>query len=173
MSEAQRTSVSQGWRQSGLYWLWLSVAVLVLDQASKLWVDAAFELYERVEVMPGLNFTLVYNRGAAFSLLSEADGWQRWFFAIFALIVSAVILVWLRRVVRADRLQGSGLALVLGGAIGNVWDRLQHGHVIDFIDVHYGNWHWPAFNVADSAITVGVVLLLADTLLVRREPAPQ
>jgi signal peptidase II len=149
------------------------VAVLVLDQASKLWVDAAFELYERVEVMPGLNLTLVYNRGAAFSLLSDAGGWQRWFFAIFALVVSAVILVWLRRVVREDRLQGSGLALVLAGAIGNVWDRLQHGHVIDFIDVHYGDWHWPAFNVADSAITIGVVLLLADTLLVRREPAPE
>lgn len=173
MSEAERTSVPQSWQQSGLYWLWLSVAVLVLDQASKLWVDAAFELYERVEVFPGLNFTLVYNRGAAFSLLSDAGGWQRWFFAIFALIVSAVILVWLRRVVREDRLQASGLALVLSGAIGNVWDRLQHGHVIDFIDVHYGNWHWPAFNVADSAITVGVLLLLADTLLVRREPAPE
>lgn len=173
MSEAERTSVPRSWQQSGLYWLWLSVAVLVLDQASKLWVDAAFELYERVEVMPGLNFTLVYNRGAAFSLLSDAGGWQRWFFAVFALIVSAVILVWLRRVLREDRLQASGLALILSGAIGNVLDRLQHGHVIDFIDVHYGGWHWPAFNVADSAITVGVLLLLADTLLVRREPAPE
>lgn len=160
------------WRDSGLCWLWLAALVLVFDQASKLWADGALELYERIELLPGFNLTLVYNRGAAFSLLSDAAGWQRWFFAAFAIIISAVILVWLRRVVRNDRLQAGGLTLVLGGALGNVWDRLVHGHVIDFIDLYYGDWHWPAFNIADSAITLGVVLLLAETLFVRREPAP-
>ncbi|MDX9741025.1 MAG: signal peptidase II [Gammaproteobacteria bacterium] len=172
MPEREVMAVPARWRDSGLCWLWLSTLVLVLDQASKLWADAALQLYQRVELLPGINLTLVYNRGAAFSLLSDAAGWQRWLFAIFALIISVVILVWLRRVVRGDRLQAGGLALVLGGAIGNVWDRLVHGHVIDFIDVHYRDWHWPAFNIADSAITVGVVLLLAETLFVRREPAP-
>jgi len=172
MPEREVMAVPARWRDSGLCWLWLSTLVLVLDQASKLWADAALQLYQRVELLPGINLTLVYNRGAAFSLLSDAAGWQRWRFAFFALIISVVILVWLRRVVRGDRLQAGGLALVLGGAIGNVWDRLVHGHVIDFIDVHYRDWHWPAFNIADSAITVGVVLLLAETLFVRREPAP-
>lgn len=154
---------------SGLRWLWLTALIIVLDQVSKLWVSASLELFERVEVLPFLNIVLVYNPGAAFSFLSEASGWQRWFFTGLALAVSIVILIWLARLARAERLPAIGLALVLGGALGNVWDRLQHGHVIDFIDVYVRNWHWPAFNVADSAISVGVVLLIYDALVGHRK----
>jgi signal peptidase II len=173
MPEAAGTEmeVPARWRDSGLRWLWLTATVLLLDQVSKQWIDGTFQLYERVDLLPGFGLTLVYNAGAAFSLLSDAGGWQRWFFAILAIVISAVILIWLRRVMSNDRLQAAGLALVLGGALGNFWDRLVHGHVIDFIDLYYDGWHWPAFNIADSAITVGVVLLLVETLFVRRESA--
>jgi signal peptidase II len=154
--------------ESGLRWLWLSVLVIALDQATKLWVSARLELFERVELLPFLNLVLVYNPGAAFSFLSDASGWQRWFFTALALVVSIVILVWLSRLRVEERAPAIGLALVLGGALGNVWDRLQHGHVIDFIDVYYRDWHWPAFNVADSAITIGVVFLIYDALIGHR-----
>jgi signal peptidase II len=167
-----QTAVPARLRDSGVRWLWLSAAVLLLDQLSKQMIEGTLELYERVDLLPGFSLTLVYNRGAAFSLLSDAGGWQRWFFAILAIVISAVILIWLRRVMSNDRLQAAGLALVLGGALGNFWDRLAHGHVIDFIDLYHGDWHWPAFNIADSAITLGVVLLLAETLFVRRESTP-
>lgn len=153
---------------SGLRWLWLSALVIALDQATKIWVSARFELFERMELTPFLNLVLVYNPGAAFSFLSDASGWQRWFFTVLALVVSVVILVWLSRLRACERIPSIGLSLVLGGALGNVWDRLQHGHVIDFIDVYYRDWHWPAFNVADSAITVGVVFLIWDALFGHR-----
>ncbi len=153
---------------SGLRWLWLSALVIALDQATKIWVSARFELFERMELTPFLNLVLVYNPGAAFSFLSDASGWQRWFFTVLALVVSVVILVWLNRLRAGERVPAIGLSLVLGGALGNVWDRLQHGHVIDFIDVYYRDWHWPAFNVADSAITVGVVFLIWDALFGQR-----
>lgn len=152
------------WRDSGLRWLWLAAAVLVVDQLTKLWVSAALRLYEEVVLLPFLNVTLVHNTGAAFSFLSSASGWQRWFFILLALAVSAAIVVWLRRIGREQRWVPAGLALILGGALGNVWDRLAYGHVVDFIDVHYGGWHWPAFNAADSAITVGAAILILDAL---------
>lgn len=153
---------------SGLCWLWLTVIVLVTDQLTKAWVSASFSLYERLHLLPFLDITRVHNRGAAFSFLSSAAGWQRWFFSALALAVSLMIVIWLRRLPSGQRRLAAGLAFVLGGALGNLWDRLQHGYVVDFIDVYYGNWHWPAFNVADSAITVGAALLILDALAARR-----
>lgn len=157
-----------GVRAGGLRWLWLTGAVLVLDQLTKVWVAATLSLYERIPLLPFLDITRVHNRGAAFSFLSTAAGWQRWFFTALALAVSVAILVWLRRLPGRQRRLAAGLALVLGGALGNLWDRLQHGYVVDFIDVYYGGWHWPAFNVADSAISIGAALLILDALAVRK-----
>lgn len=150
---------------TGLRWLWLVVVVIVLDQLSKHLVMANLVLYEPLSVMPSFNLTLAHNRGAAFSFLSSASGWQRWFFVGLALAVSTLLLVWLSRLDRRQRLQASALALILGGALGNVWDRMIYGFVIDFIDVYYGDWHFPVFNVADSAITIGAILLILDALL--------
>lgn len=143
-----------------LKWLWLSGVVIVLDQLTKWWASASLELYDSIAVMPLFNITLAHNTGAAFSFLAQAGGWQRWFFAGIAIAVSIAIVIWLRRLPSNERLQAVALSLILGGAIGNVWDRLVHGYVVDFIDVYYGNYHWPAFNIADSAITIGAVLLI-------------
>ena len=148
----------------GLRWLWLAAGVFVLDQFSKYLAVNGLVLHEMVPLLPSLNLMLAYNTGAAFSFLSSASGWQRWFFVILALTVSIVLMLWLRRLGSGQRLQAIALALILGGALGNVWDRLAYGYVIDFIDVYYHNWHWPVFNIADSAISVGAVLLIIDTI---------
>lgn len=147
-----------------LRWLWLSLLVVVLDQFTKQLVEAHFYLSENVELLPFLNFTLAYNQGAAFSFLSDQGGWQRGFFIAVALVVTLVLVAWLRRLGRGEWRTALSLSLVIGGAVGNLIDRVIHGYVIDFIDVYYGSWHWPAFNVADSAICVGVALLLLDAL---------
>jgi signal peptidase II len=144
------------------------VLVVAFDAFTKQRVSEALELYRPVEVLPWLNITLAHNYGAAFSFLSDAGGWQRWFFISLASVVSLVLLVWLLRLPRQEWRTGLGLSLVLGGAIGNLIDRVQLGYVVDFIDVHFGGWHYPAFNVADSAITCGVILLLIDALLFSR-----
>jgi len=151
-------------------WLWLGVSalVIVLDWITKQRVSEALELYRPVEVMSWLNITLAHNYGAAFSFLSDAGGWQRGFFIVLASVVSIVLLVWLLRLPRREWRTALGLALVLGGAIGNLIDRVRLGYVVDFIDVHFGGWHYPAFNVADSAITCGVILLLLDALVLGR-----
>lgn len=146
-----------------LKWLWLSFVVLVLDQITKLAVAANMQLYQSIQVLPFFNLTYVHNTGAAFSFLSEAGGWQRWFFAVLAFVISVVIAVWLARLKRHETLLAVSLALVLGGAVGNLIDRLAYGYVIDFLDVYYRDWHWPAFNIADSAITIGVALMLAES----------
>jgi len=143
-------------------WLWVSVVVLLLDQCTKLLADALLVLHQQVVLVPGLALFKAYNPGAAFSFLSDASGWQRWFFVVLAFIIIGVLLVWLRRLSAEEKATSLALALILGGAAGNLIDRLVYGHVIDFIDVYYGSWHWPAFNVADSAISVGAVLLLLD-----------
>jgi signal peptidase II len=145
-----------------LHWLWLSLFILVADQISKQLAESAIQLYERVALLPYLNLTLTYNRGAAFSFLSEQSGWQRWFFSVLAVVVTLVLVVWLKNLDRANRWTAISLSLIIGGAVGNLIDRLLFGHVIDFIDVYYGQWHWPAFNVADSAISIGVVLMLLE-----------
>lgn len=139
-------------------WLGLSALVVALDQSTK-WLALEHLTYaEPVEVLPGLDWTLLFNRGMAFSLLSDG-GWQVWLLTGFTALISAVLLVWLFRTPAAARWQAASLSLIIGGALGNLIDRVRYGHVVDFIDVHYAAWHWPAFNVADSAITVGAVML--------------
>ena len=151
-------------RRSALYWLWLSVVIVTLDYLSKQAAVASLSLYQPVPVWPSFNLTLMYNHGAAFSFLSDAGGWQRWFFAGLAAMVSIVIVWWLKGTDRRQRRLGIALALILGGALGNLWDRLVLGYVVDFLDLYYAGWHWPAFNIADSAITIGAVLMVVDAL---------
>jgi signal peptidase II len=150
-------------------WLWLSALSLGLDQASKLAIDKSFQLYESVAVMPFFNLTYVHNTGAAFSFLSEAGGWQRWFFAALAIVMSTIMTLWLTRLKEHETLLAVSLSLILGGAIGNLIDRLVYGYVIDFLDVYYGTYHWPAFNIADSAITIGVALMLVESFKSQEE----
>lgn len=147
-----------------LSWLWLSLLVLVIDQASKFYFEARLEMFQQIVIIPDLfSWTLAYNTGAAFSFLADSSGWQRWLFALIAIAVSAVLVVWLKRLGRNDTWLAVALALVLGGALGNLYDRIALGHVIDFILVHWQNrWYFPAFNIADSAITVGAILLALD-----------
>lgn len=145
-------------------WYSLAVLIVVLDQLTKQWVSSSFSYGESLELLPFLNLTLVHNMGAAFSFLSDAGGWQRWFFAIVSLIVSVVLIFWLSRLPARQYLLATALALVLGGAIGNLWDRVFLGYVVDFIDVFYQKHHWPAFNIADTSITVGAILLILESL---------
>ena len=144
--------------------LWLSALVVLLDQASKFAVLASFREYEVLTIWPVFNLTLVFNTGAAFSFLSDAGGWQRWFFVLVAVVISLVMVVWLRRLQPGERLTGYGLAFIIGGAVGNLIDRLWLGKVVDFLQWHWHEWYWPAFNLADSAITLGVALLLIEGL---------
>jgi signal peptidase II len=153
-------------------WLWLSAVVVVLDLATKAIVSDTFRYGEVREVTSFFNLVLVHNTGAAFSFLAGAGGWQRWFFTAVAVVISAV-LVWMLRKPETGTLLSLGLALVLGGALGNLYDRVTLGYVVDFIQVHAGGWYFPAFNVADSAITVGVALLIWDSIRpAARTPAP-
>jgi signal peptidase II len=149
-------------------WLWLSAVVLVLDQGSKLLAEARLVFHEPVPVLPFFNLRLAYNRGAAFSFLGDAGGWQRWFFAAISVLVVGVLLVWIRRLKPEQWPLALAFALIIGGALGNLIDRLAYGHVIDFLDVYYRTWHWPTFNIADSAITLGAALLLWDAWLAHR-----
>lgn len=147
-----------------LKWLWLSVVVIVLDQITKVAAEAMLVYREPIAVLPFFNLLLSYNPGAAFSFLSDAGGWQRWFFVLLASIVSVIVSIWMHRLPATQRWTAAALALVVGGALGNVIDRLVYGHVIDFLDFYVGQWHWPTFNIADSAITVGVAVLIIDGL---------
>ena len=146
-----------------LIWLWLSALVIVIDQVTKRVVDTTMQLYQSIELIPYFQLTYMRNQGAAFSFLSGAGGWQRWFFIGLAVIASVFICFWLKKLNRSQRWEAIAWSLVLGGALGNLIDRILYGYVIDFLDVYVGDWHWPAFNVADSAITVGVVMLLLDS----------
>ena len=141
-------------------WLWVAVVVLIVDQCTKLLADAMLAMHQSVELLPFLALRKAYNTGAAFSFLGDASGWQRWFFIILALVVIVILLAWLRRLPPGDTRVRLALVLILGGAAGNVIDRIVYGHVIDFVDVFYGSWHYPTFNVADSAICVGMGLLI-------------
>lgn len=144
--------------------LWIAVVVFIADQATKYLAADYLTRHGEVPLAPFMNFALVHNTGAAFGFLSSASGWQNIFFIVVA-SVACVAILWMSWCLKAtDLLLGVGLMLILGGAAGNLTDRLIHGYVIDFIDVYYGTWHWPAFNVADSAITVGAVLLALDAL---------
>ncbi|MBO9355263.1 lipoprotein signal peptidase [Bordetella petrii] len=145
-------------------WLALAALVIVLDQLTKLYFNASFEYGQRVNVLPIFDFTLVYNRGAAFSFLASEAGWQRWFFTALGLVASVVI-VWLLRRHREQARFSLALALILGGALGNVIDRVAYGHVIDFLLFYWNDWYYPAFNLADVSITCGAILLVLDELL--------
>jgi signal peptidase II len=152
-----------------LKWIWVSALTLVLDQVSKLAIAGNMQLYESIPLIPCFNLTYVHNTGAAFSFLAQAGGWQRWLFAGLALVMSGIICVWLLRLQKHETLMAAALSLVLGGAIGNLIDRVAYGYVIDFLDVYYQDWHWPAFNIADSAICIGVGLMLLDSFGVGRK----
>jgi len=141
----------------------LSLLTVILDQASKLAIDHSMQLYQSISLVPFFNLTYVHNTGAAFSFLSDAGGWQRWFFAALAVIMSAILVRWLAKLEQHETLLAIALSLILGGAIGNLLDRVIYGYVIDFLDVFYGNSHFPAFNLADSAISVGAFLMFAET----------
>jgi len=145
-------------------WLLMSVVIIVLDLWTKGLATESLTLYRPVELTPWLNMTLAHNYGAAFSFLSDAGGWQRWLFTGLAAVVTLVLIVWLLRLPAREKLTAAALGLIIGGAVGNLIDRVINGYVVDFIDVYYKTWHWPAFNLADSAITGGVILLLLDGL---------
>lgn len=160
-------------RLGKLGWLWLSVLIIALDQVSKLYFENTLNLYQQIVIIPDLfSWTLAYNTGAAFSFLADAGGWQRWFFAAVALAVSVMLLVWMKGLKPDETWLAVALALVLGGALGNLFDRVVYGHVIDFILVHWQQrWYFPAFNLADSAISVGAVMLALD--MFRSKPSTE
>lgn len=145
-----------------LRYLWISALIIVADQATKWIANTQLEYHQAVPVIPYLEWYLTYNTGAAFSFLANAGGWQRWFFMVIAIVISFVLLAWIRKLRNDEKLTAVALALILGGAIGNVIDRVILGHVIDFIQVWLGSYPWPAFNIADSAIFVGAVILIAS-----------
>ena len=151
-----------------LRWLLLAAAVIALDQWSKRLLEGALQLSETRYLLPVFNIVRAHNRGAAFSMFDAASGWQRWVFSALAVGVSAALIVWLKRLEQGATLLAAALALVLGGALGNVIDRLRLGYVVDFIQVHWQQHYFPAFNVADAAITTGAGLLLLDALLSSR-----
>jgi len=155
-----------GLRAGASNWLWLAVGVMALDQWTKSLIVDRFEEFDKIVLLPVLEIMRLHNEGAAFSFLSTAGGWQRWLFVGLGVLVSGAILVWLRRLPpKGQGLLAAGLSLILGGALGNVIDRVLLGHVIDFIRVHYAEHYFPAFNVADSAITIGAALVILDNLL--------
>lgn len=153
-----------------LKWLWLSLLSILIDQISKWSIVLTLEYGERIPVLPTFNLTHVYNPGAAWSFLADAGGWQRWFFTAIGVAVSAVLVNWLRRIPRTDTWLAIAVALILGGAVGNLIDRVLLGHVIDFLDFYWppgDSWnasHFPAFNIADSAITVGAAMMIIDMI---------
>ena len=160
------TSVRRAAGPANRRWLWLSLAVIVADQATKRLILASFRPGEDLPLTSFASLVLAFNRGAAFSFLAGADGWQRWLFALIAVAACAVMAWLLWRGGRA--LFCAGLALIIGGALGNLYDRMTLGHVVDFILLHYRGWYYPAFNVADSAITVGAAALILDAFRERR-----
>jgi signal peptidase II len=149
---------------SALRWLVIAAAVLLLDQVTKLWIMTDFVLGDSRYISSYFNLVRAHNEGAAFSFLSDAGGWQRWFFTILSTAISLVIVVWLVRLPRQKILEAIALSLILGGALGNLYDRVSLGYVVDFLDFHWAGWHFAAFNVADMAISVGAGLIIIEAL---------
>lgn len=147
-----------------LRWLWLSVAVIVLDLGAKALASSLLVYGQPVVVLPVFNLTLLHNTGAAFSFLAEHDGWQRWLFAVIAVGASIGLTVWLTRLRAHEKLMAASLALVIGGALGNLYDRVVHGYVVDFLSFHWQNHYFPAFNLADTAITLGAIGMILESL---------
>lgn len=166
-NDTRETDVEAQVRKN-LNWLWLAFAVIVIDLASKAWFSASMALGESRNLLPFFSWTLAHNYGAAFSFLHDAGGWQRWLFGAIAVVVSVGIVWWLVKLKPNEGFLGAGLALVLGGALGNLHDRITLGYVVDFVHVHYGTWHFPAFNVADCGITVGAFILIIDSLFLEK-----
>ena len=148
---------------SSKWYVLLALGVLIADQMTKWWAQMSLPMAQPIKVTDFLNWFLIYNPGAAFSFLSQAGGWQRWFFTVIG-IVAAIVIIWLLQKNAHDRPFCLALSLILGGAIGNVLDRLLYGAVVDFIDMHYDGWHWPAFNIADSAISIGATLIVINEI---------
>lgn len=169
MTESTAAQPDQRGHGAMLPWLGLSLLVAVLDQVTKQLAEGALTYAQPVRVTSFFDLTLLYNTGAAFSFLSDGSGWQRWFFVLIALVMSVFIMSWLWRLKRSETWLAIALTLVLGGAVGNLWDRVMLGYVVDFISVHYDSWYFPAFNIADSAITVGAIMLIIDTFTQGRE----
>ena len=153
-------------------WLWLSLLVIILDQVTKTLAETLLVMHRPVPVLPSFNLMLTYNSGAAFSFLADSGGWQRWFFLGLGATVSIGLIVWLHRLKIEEKRLAFALALILGGAVGNLIDRAWLGQVIDFIQLYYDRWYWPAFNIADSAITLGAMLLVLDSFWTR-EASPR
>ncbi|GGI68916.1 signal peptidase II [Shewanella gelidii] len=157
------------WKESGLRWYWVAVIVILADQLSKQWIVANFELRQTIELLPIFNITYARNYGAAFSFLSDAGGWQRWLFTIIAVGFSALLTYWLRKQPSDMWRLNLAYTLVIGGAIGNLADRLYYGYVVDFLDFYWNTSHFPAFNIADSAICVGAGLIILDSFIAPNE----
>jgi signal peptidase II len=145
---------------SPLKFLWISTLIIVLDQLAKYWAVTQLPLHQAVNVMPYFDWYLTYNRGAAFSFLADAGGWQRWFFTITAIMISSVIFFWIKKLEPNEKMTAISLSLILGGAIGNLIDRIYLGYVVDYVQIWLGNYPWPAFNIADAAISIGAVILI-------------
>lgn len=150
-------------------WFLLSILVVIVDQATKNMATSWLEPYYPIEILPMLNLNLAFNTGAAFSFLSGAGSWHLWFFMTFSAFVSALLIMWLIKLPVGARMQACSLSLILGGAVGNLIDRIHLGYVVDFIDVYYQHYHWPIFNVADTAITIGAFLLIVDLFISPKE----
>ncbi|NLS12234.1 signal peptidase II [Vibrio sp. SM6] len=153
-------------KHSGLRWLWLAAVVFIADIAIKWLVmdNMGYGWNHRIELLPFFNLLYVHNYGAAFSFLSEQSGWQRWFFSGIAFVVTGMLAYWMRKLPAQEKWNNVAYALIIGGALGNVFDRIVHGYVIDYLDFFVGNYHWPAFNLADSAICIGAVMIILDGL---------
>ncbi len=156
-----------------LKYLWLSAVVILLDQGSKIIMSSILSLYQTIAVMPHFNLTLAHNYGAAFSFLAGAGGWQRWFFIGLTTVISIVLIIWLKKLNIQAKLEAVSISLILGGAIGNVIDRIYLGYVVDFFDFYYGTWHFATFNIADSAIVLGAGLLILDSFIAKPESSQQ
>ncbi|MBD1572821.1 signal peptidase II [Vibrio sp. S17_S38] len=158
------TKVLFSLKQSGVRWLWLAALVFVADISIKLMVmnNMGYGWTNRIEILPFFNLLYVHNLGAAFSFLSDQPGWQRWFFTGIAFVVSAMLIIWMRKLPAEESWNNPAYAMVIGGALGNVFDRLVHGFVVDYLDFFWGSYHWPAFNLADAAICIGAVMIVLD-----------
>ncbi len=160
-------------KQSGVRWLWLAILIFIADIGIKLVVMSSmgYGWENRIEVLPFFNLLYVHNYGAAFSFLSDEEGWQRWLFTAIAFIVTAMLTYWMSKLPAKEKWNNIAYALIIGGAVGNVFDRVVHGFVVDYLDVYWGNYHWPAFNLADSAICIGAAMIILDAFRKKPEKA--
>ncbi|MBY7782235.1 signal peptidase II [Vibrio fluvialis] len=160
-------------KQSGVRWLWLALLVFVADIAIKLVVmnSMGYGWDNRIEILPFFNLLYVHNYGAAFSFLSDQAGWQRWLFTGIAFAVVGLLAFWMRRLPSSDKWNNMAYALIIGGAVGNVFDRVVHGFVVDYLDFYWGTYHWPAFNLADSAICIGAAMIILDGFRGKKQTA--